>query len=476
MIVDYSHSNYIPVLDGDTTIWEDYGYLRHTTNLTIFHEILDDTERVIEIFPQTHVKKILESDSLHIGTLLSTLNVHHRHARSINFIGSVLKIIAGTPDADDFENIKVVEKQLVDSNNRQIDINTKTQIQIEKLTNAVNSILTKTKKEQINTVTLFEIVMARNRMIIMELENLILSVTLAKTNIVNPTILDQEDLKFLINNSKYEHYTNFSVSELMEISKVKVISNEYYLYFIIKYPVPIKSCKKITLFPVSHFNKIIQFADTNIVADCGDTTYSLINCQPTLSSTYCKSLQNTSCAQQLVSGKTAHCNTQYNNLKEVAEVDDGIIIINDSTVVVTEENQGTRIINGTYLITFDNNVTINGSLYVNRNNVLMRKPGTPTFPSIVIQDHKEFLSLPMMHELHLKNLRYIGELEKDTKMRPILSGSIVFFIITSLYLAIFLIKRWTKTRAQVNLASVIEAALKKTEDGLHLSEGVVNTK
>lgn len=472
-IIDYSHSNYIPILDGDTIIWKEYGYLSHTTNLTVFHEITNEAENMMNIFPQTHMRKILELDTQHINLLLSTLGIHHRHARSINLLGTVLKVIAGTPDADDFENVRIIQKQLVDSNNRQIEINTKTQIQIDKLTDTVNAILTKTKREQIDTIKLFEILLARNRMILMELQNLILSVTLAKINVVNPIILDRDDIKLLMNN---EQFTNISISDLMNVSSIKVMLSEQFLYFIIKYPKPEKICKKISVFPVPHFGKIIQLGNSNTVADCGNVTYSVMDCQPTLSSTYCRFLQSSSCAQQLVSGIHANCSTQRNNLDQVTEVDDGIIVINDSVADIREDSHEQRTINGTYLILFNNITTVNGSIYVNRNNIIKRKPGTPTFPLINIIDHKDSLSLPLLHEMNMKNLLYIDEIKKETETRPILSSCIVFFTIASFYIAVSVIKRWLRNRNKLKLKSEIETIIKKTEDGLHLSEGVVNTE
>jgi len=35
-INDYSHSDYIPVMDGDVTIWDEFGYLGHSTNITSY--------------------------------------------------------------------------------------------------------------------------------------------------------------------------------------------------------------------------------------------------------------------------------------------------------------------------------------------------------------------------------------------------------------------------------------------------------
>ncbi len=43
-------------------------------------------------FQQSKMKTILESDIGHIETPLETVNIHHRHAISINILGTALKI------------------------------------------------------------------------------------------------------------------------------------------------------------------------------------------------------------------------------------------------------------------------------------------------------------------------------------------------------------------------------------------------
>jgi len=115
-ITDYSHSNYIPVTDGDVLVWRDYDFLHHTTNLTEFTRMADETERLTEMFPQSHMRKLLEVDTGHVRDLLAALSVHHRLARSLDFLGTTLKVVAGTPDAHDLENIRITEARLKDSN------------------------------------------------------------------------------------------------------------------------------------------------------------------------------------------------------------------------------------------------------------------------------------------------------------------------------------------------------------------------
>lgn len=102
-LTDYSNSDYIPLQDGDVTVWQDFDYLQHTTNLTTYMEIAKETKGLMTHFPLSHMKMLLDSDIARIKVLLATLDTHHRQARSLNFLGTALKVIAGTPDFDDFE-------------------------------------------------------------------------------------------------------------------------------------------------------------------------------------------------------------------------------------------------------------------------------------------------------------------------------------------------------------------------------------
>jgi len=83
----------------------------------------------------------------------------------------------------------------VESNSRQIIINSDTQKHINRLTDTINKIINARKNDLVDTPHLFEAQLASNRMLFTEIQNLILTITLAKSNIVNPTILDDADLK-----------------------------------------------------------------------------------------------------------------------------------------------------------------------------------------------------------------------------------------------------------------------------------------
>uniref|UniRef100_A0A0A1XQH0 Retrovirus-related Env polyprotein from transposon gypsy n=2 Tax=Zeugodacus cucurbitae TaxID=28588 RepID=A0A0A1XQH0_ZEUCU len=143
-LTDNTNANYISILDGDAVVWEHYGYLTHYTNLTMYSIMNEDTKNLTNLFPQSHMRKIIDSDIMHIETLLRTVNVHHRQTRSLNFLGTTLKIIAGTPDFDDFQRLQMRQDMLVASNNKQYRINTHIQQNILEITDKINQIIATT--------------------------------------------------------------------------------------------------------------------------------------------------------------------------------------------------------------------------------------------------------------------------------------------------------------------------------------------
>lgn len=110
---------------------------------------------------------------------------------------------------------------MVNSNNRQVAINTKVQEQINQLTSTVNTILKAAKKSQVDSGNLFETLLARNRMLLMEMQNLMLAVTLAKITIISPNILEHADLKSVW----LDEPTGTPIADLMSVVSIKVLQS-----------------------------------------------------------------------------------------------------------------------------------------------------------------------------------------------------------------------------------------------------------
>jgi len=151
--------------------------------------------------------------------------------------------VAGTPDAEDFEKIKLNEFQLINANNRQISINNKVQDQINNISPTVNQLLRSAKEAQIDSGHLYEMLLSRNRMLTMELQNLLLAIALAKVNIVSPSILDHADLEGMW----MEEPTDTPIKDILSVASVKILQSINILHFIIKFPKIKSACIKITI-------------------------------------------------------------------------------------------------------------------------------------------------------------------------------------------------------------------------------------
>jgi len=466
-ITDFSHAKYIPVVDGDVLVFEHRNCLRHSSNLSDYIYMVDETKKLSASFPQSHMRKLLDVDTDHLVNLLSVLKIHHRIARSLDFLGTALKVVAGTPDASDFLKIKMTEAQLVDSNSRQININSETQIQINKLTDTVNRIIKARNNDLVDTPHLYEALLARNRMLATEIQNLILTITLAKANIVNPTILNHADLSSLIEQ-------NTPIVSLLEASKIRVLQSDSIIHILIAYPRVKVKCKKVLVYPVSHYQTILRL-DEDTLAECEEDTFSVTECVETTHDTFCERSRRDTCARSLHAGNTAQCHTQSNHLRAVMPIDDGIVIINEATARVSTDGGPEVLVKGTHLITFEQSATINGTEFVNLRKAINKQPGVARSPLLNIVGHDPELSMPLLHRMNNDNLRFIQGFKDEVDA----AGSPKLWFVAGVVLnvgligSLILFLALRKRRASAEIQQTIDK-LNITEDGHNLRGGVVN--
>ncbi|XP_052855134.1 uncharacterized protein LOC128263896 [Drosophila gunungcola] len=114
-----------------------------------------------------------------------------------------------------------------------------------------------------------------------------------------------------------------------------------------------------------HHNKILDFENGDLVADCAARIVKIGGCKATVDATFCKELQGDTCAQQMVAGVTAQCYTLPGHLSTVTAVDHGTLIINDGQVTIIDLGLK-QDISGSYLVTYSSKVSLNGSWYINQ--------------------------------------------------------------------------------------------------------------
>jgi len=107
--------------------------------------------------------------------------------------------------------------------------------------------------------------------------------------------------------------------------------------FLIKSPNPNLVCNKIKVCPVQHHNKILDFENGNLVPECPGRHLNIGHCKTSVGTTFCRELQNGTCAQQLVSGAIAHGSTLPFHLDTVTVVDHGSLIVNEANMTIIDD-------------------------------------------------------------------------------------------------------------------------------------------
>ncbi len=82
------------------------------------------------------------------------------------------------------------------------------------------------KTETDKETHLLEIILAKNRIVITDLENILMGLTLAKLNIVSPSILDETD----IGEFRDRQPIDISLIELLEVSSISVFQKKFYTF------------------------------------------------------------------------------------------------------------------------------------------------------------------------------------------------------------------------------------------------------
>lgn len=350
---------------------------------------------------------ILKQQLEEISHILRTLEIPHRHARALNFLGSALKFVAGNPDHDDYELLLTKQNYLIENNNKQTKINSQLEKRINEITDLINSIVKNsiTKKED---APLFEYLINRNNIIINYLNNIVLSIVLAKNNLINPLILDEIDIKKMI---EIEGLQDISISNILLATKIKVLQNSTSIHYILKVPKILKFCQFLSLYPVSHNNTIVKLP-TQQAAKCSDASYPISDCVKATNIQICKPF-NSTCLFDLLNNNTATCPTENSHhIPSVDKLEEGVIILNDVFPTIIEEGHNITV-KGTFLIMFKTTVKINYTKHSVEKKATLYEAHPPKMVSLKILDHENKISLPYLHKLNIDNTNIIQSLTDD---------------------------------------------------------------
>lgn len=444
-LIDYSHSYYVPIEDGTIGIYQDFGYIAHYTNITNYEDIVTDTAKAADTLPDARMRQIVTDDLSTITRQILNIRTHHRQARSINMLGSALKVITGTPDFDDFEELRFAQQTLQTNNDKQVIINQQIEQKINKLTKAINDIQNSVRHSGENNAYLFNLLNNRNKVMIGELDNLSMSMILGKLGIINPIILNSEEVESVL---RAEKMNEFSINEIITNSKFRIRQNNNIIEILIKYPIIYEACNKIRIFPVVHNKKILTL-ESNLVAKCNGN-YKIVKCNSDMDPTFCReTFEHSSCLGSLLNNNSASCKSSSSHqIEQITEISDGVLLINEGFARIKELGKPPIFVNGSFLITFKDSVEVNSTLFTNKKSKVFVGPNMPSAHKVNVTGHSQALSLPYLHELHLKNLDTIASMRRSVEKHSYVFSSVIFMAVM-LFISYMSYGRYKK-RSEIN--------------------------
>lgn len=440
---------------GSGWIVNGYFKLVHTINLDEYHKALTIIEDGMREMAQSPMKTIIE---LHLNITklrLSELQGNkQRKPRSINWIGSAWKWIAGSPDAIDWDSILKTQNEIITNNNNQYVINeqifniTRTSVnKVDEMIAYANSI-----SKNINSESL-EILTSNKLLVIKEqISEMVRASQMAKNGIVNTNLLDKFELERLISEEETLPYEN-SI-EAAEYAKPSIYTNGTFLLYVLSVPkVNPQEYRVILARASSSKEKQVELQYKNFMLNKEETYGMTGNCFTINNTTICeksmlKKLPEDGCDARLLKGGNANCHFIRNSAEIIELISDNTIFVTNFNGYLTSANE-TRSINGTFLVQLNNETLQIG------NQTFTSKTFTKiqALPSVLtnVTSKGIKLNLEYIHALNQDNISHIKVLGTSFHISTTIEAVILGILAVTCY------RIWKKITGTITIPNPDEA-------------------
>ncbi len=258
----------------------------------------------------------------------------YRPKRSLNFLGSMLKFITGTPDHDDLVEIKTSLNMLIENNNKQRTINS----QFERILETLDP---KAITEKIIISEVYN-----------ELQSITNTINFAKTSNFYSGTLNLKDVYDLIKHEKLD----LPLINILEYADIHICYLQEAIITIYKYPILETKCSLFYVYPLAHKHGKINL-DLKI-AKCNN--YQRVSkCKNYMSTFICKSEPSDNCTIKILEDKSAQCDTIHENNAPLHILENGYILTD------YQHTWNNIHISGPKLIHFNESTNIDNITYYN---------------------------------------------------------------------------------------------------------------
>lgn len=460
-ILDYTNAQLISIRTGNVRIQTGNFRIIHIINLQTYEETLMTIE--------DEIKQRLTTKSPTIPFLIHELRklqgtiarMKPRPRRSLNFLGTTWKWIAGTPDHDDHKIVTDEIEELLVNNNQQKIINKESIIKINQLTNVTNTILKLVRSNEISKLEIEQSIYFRLNIIKDEIVNIEYALQWAKAGIANSFILSEEDLSEIKMSINFENFPYGNIEQALEFAQIKIARKNSTIIYILSLPIINELlCEKLLIKPIKKHNTITKISNENIIQCKNKKLYEIVkNCKEFNELCICNQneindISNNNCIPKLLASNDHECpiiNSEH--IPTIDEISSGNILLNQFNGTIKTLNGQSWEINGSFLVQFNNEtLIINGKNYTTKEiSTLVPLPAVLQLLSNSSRT-EEILSLQRIKELHLQNTKSLSKIsfkEKIFSFTNIAISICIIAIIVPLY-----ITKLRKNPTQVSVTNI----------------------
>lgn len=426
--------------------WIINGYLSvvHVIHLDKFEELLQTTNDVFTAMAKSENEKKLFAYQLQkaydrIESLKST-----RVKRSINWIGSAWKWIAGNPDAADWDTVLQSEKHLVENNEQQYVINKSLFGTTSELFQKMNDLLERFNNKIAVEESEHMAKDAMNQLLAIkeDINEIVRACQLAKAGVVNTNLLNMEEIHQIVSEMESLPFSN--EIEAIEYGKPSIYSNGTSLLYVLSMPkVKPSRYNRILLKSTISDGRQLDLA-YNVILINHDDIFALKNqCSMLSNVSICamsslEKLSSKDCVAKILRGKSSKCTFRTNNETIVEQIEEDLIYLTNFKGNITSI-ENTVHLKGTYLVRiFNETINIGGRRFSNKE--ISNVHALPPLLSNVTEENRK-VDIKFLHELHEKNIRHLHSLRNNLNLSLYSTAAICLCI---LVITITLTVLWRK--------------------------------
>jgi len=374
-----------------------------------------------------------------------------RRLRSIDWLGSAWKWVAGSPDGSDWNAILKAQGNVERNNDQQIRINTRLFDSTHESLHRLNDVIAKVNSIDgdfhATTAVLHKAIILAG-----EVNEMTRACQLAKTGVVNSNLLDHDEVETILSEVDSLPYQN--MVEAVEFSRPTILTSGTSLLYILAMPKVTDRKYRLIYLDIGSISdgRQIVLEYNKLAVDARETYAVLGNCLSIGNTTVFQEkdlhkLAEDSFVPRLVKGGHAACDYVRNDQEVVELIDDGMIFLThfNGTVATSAKNYH---LEGSFIVQYDNEtITVGNRNYSSYSSThLMSMPAVLT--QITATGYQ--LSLNYVHDFKLKNLQKLSNMSTE-----ILISYFTEVLMASIFMAVLYIvwRKITSTKGIPKLCS-----------------------